>query len=73
MPAETRRKATLNEPHGPERSSHIGLGALIGLGAGVGLVVGALVGSIALGLVLGAALGTVVGAIIESNGRKPRS
>ena len=71
--AETRPEVALTEPQNPKRSSYIGLGALIGLGAGVGLVVGVIVGSIALGLVFGAALGTVVGAVIESNRRKPKS
>jgi uncharacterized membrane protein len=52
-------------------SDHIGMGALIGIGAGVGLVFGIILDNLTMGMAIGAGLGTAAGAIREgARGRR---
>jgi uncharacterized membrane protein len=52
-------------------SDHIGMGALIGIGAGVGLVFGIILDNLTMGMAIGAGLGTAAGAILEgARGRR---
>lgn len=53
-----------------DASSHVGMGALIGIGAGIGLIFGTMLDNLALGLAAGAAIGTVIGAVVESQRRR---
>lgn len=57
-------------PDTDERSSVLGMGALIGVGAGLGLIFGTFLGNLGLGLAFGAGLGTVAGAVVESQRKK---
>jgi uncharacterized membrane protein len=54
-----------DQPEG-ESSPHLGMGALIGIGAAFGLILGMLFDNLALGLAVGAGLGTVAGAVLET-------
>lgn len=51
-------------------SDHIGIGALIGIGAGIGLVFGIILDNLTMGMAIGAGLGTAAGAILEGCGRR---